>query len=341
MLPKKRSSGVLRALAAVIAMVATTLTLGTASAESTTTAAEDRPTIAFLVPMYRDHQYGLNYVESLKDAAEEKNVNLLVMNSGYDAAIQSSQMKIAIARDVDGIVLWPGLSGAEQPMLVQAQRANIPVAISNSQPPESLDEDLYTSFTGPNDQRIGELQADELARVLGGEGNYVYISGPPGNAAGVNRQLGFENGVEKYSGLKLLGSQPGNFDQNMSQTAASALISRFGDQIDAVVTPDDIAAAGASQALKAAGMTDGVVLLGHNFAPVGKTMIENGEMTSTLFQSPCWDSHQALQSMLNVLDGKEVEKEIHMPLPVVNEDNIEEFTPYGCFPDGYPGTEIQ
>lgn len=334
MFHKKQRSGILRGLAVAGVIVATMIGSVPLATAQTTTAEEERPSIAFLVPMYQEHQYGLNYIDNLKEAAEEKNVDLLLLNSRYDAAVQSSQMKIAIARGVDGIVLWPGLSGAEHPMLVQAQRAGIPVGISNSKPPEELDESLYTSFTGPNDQRIGELQADELARVMGGEGNYVYIGGPPGNAAGVNRELGFKRGIENYPGLNLLGSQPGNFDQNLSQTAASALISRFGDEIDAIVTPDDIAAAGASQALRAAGMTD-VVLLGHNFAPVGKTMIENGQMTSTLFQSPCWDARQALQSILDVIDGKEVEKERYMPLPVVNEENIDEFTPYGCLPEDY------
>ena len=325
-----------RRVALAIAVCAATVLTGTAcGAPGAATDNEDWPTIAFLVPMDRNHEYGRNYVSSLRKAAEEHHVNAFVMNSNYDASVQASQMKIAIAKKVDGIVIWPALYGAEQPMLIQAQRAGIPVDISNSQPPEDLDTGLYHAFTGPNDQRIGELQGKELAKLLGGKGTYVYIGGTPGNAAAINRQIGLEREMANHPDIKLLGSQPGNFDKNQAQTAGSSLISRFGNQIDALVTPDDIMASGAAQALDAAGMAGQVKLLGHNYAPVARSLLENGSMATTLFQSPCWDSTHALTTMMDVLAGKDVPPVSYMPLPVVTKDNLDEFTPNGCLPEGY------
>ncbi|WP_301850209.1 sugar ABC transporter substrate-binding protein [Rhodococcus pyridinivorans] len=332
MLQKHRIRRITFALTASLA----TMTAATAcGAPGVPTDNDDWPTIAFLVPMDRNHEYGRNYVSALREAAEENHVNAFVMNSNYDASVQASQMKIAIAKKVDGIVIWPALYGAEEPMLVQAERAGIPVNISNSQPPEILDPSLFHAFTGPNDQRIGELQGKELAKLLGGKGTYVYIGGTPGNAAAINRQIGLEREMANHPDITLLGSQPGNFDKNQAQTAASALISRFGNQIDAVVTPDDIMASGAAQALEAAGMAGKVMLLGHNYAPVARSMLEKGTMSTTLFQSPCWDSTHALTTMMDVLNGKDVPEVSYMPLPVVTKDNLDEFTPNGCLPDDY------
>src|SRR5699024_4944718 len=147
---------------------AVALTLTGCSGSPSSALENDRPEIAFLVPMNQDHPYGKSYVDNLEEAAEDRGVDLLVLNSRYDAAVQASQMKIAIARDVDGIVLWPGTYGTEEPMLVQAERAGIPVAISNSYPPDNLDNDLFTGFTGPDDHRIGSLQAEELNDLLDG-----------------------------------------------------------------------------------------------------------------------------------------------------------------------------
>ncbi|WP_247601630.1 sugar ABC transporter substrate-binding protein [Gordonia paraffinivorans] len=332
MLQKHRIRRITFALTASLATVTAATACG---APGVPTDNDDWPTIAFLVPMDRNHEYGRNYVSALREAAEDNHVNAFVMNSNYDASVQASQMKIAIAKKVDGIVIWPALYGAEEPMLVQAERAGIPVNISNSQPPESLDPSLFHAFTGPNDQRIGELQGKELAKLLGGKGTYVYIGGTPGNAAAINRQIGLEREMANHPDITLLGSQPGNFDKNQAQTAASALISRFGNQIDAVVTPDDIMASGAAQALEAAGMAGKVMLLGHNYAPVARSMLEQGTMSTTLFQSPCWDSTHALTTMMDVLNGKDVPEVSYMPLPVVTKDNLDEFTPNGCLPDDY------
>lgn len=228
--------------------------------------------------MDRNREYGRNYVSALREAAVEQHVNAFVMNSNYDASVQASQMKIAIAKKVDGIVIWPALYSAEQPILIQVQRAGIPVNISNSQLSESLD--LFQAFTGPNGQRIGELQGKELANLLQGKGTYVCIGGTPGNAAAINRQIALERQMANHPGITLLGSQPGNFDKNQAQTAASALISRFGDQIDAVVTPHDIMASGAAQALEAAGLTGKVGLLPHGLEILAEKL---GRITETHF----------------------------------------------------------
>ncbi|MFC9790356.1 sugar ABC transporter substrate-binding protein [Rhodococcus sp. NPDC127528] len=313
-------------------MAATAVLLtGCSSTPSASTASAERPQIAVLVPMDKNNQYGRNYVSSLYQAADELGVDVFVMNSNYDATVQSAQMKIAIAKRVDGIVLWPALHGAELPMLLEAERAGIPVNVSNSEAPPEADAH-YHVFTGPNDVRVGRIQGEQLARVLGGKGNYVYVSGTPGNAAAINRQNGLFDALKAYPGITLLGSQPGNFDQNIGQGAASALLSRFGDRIDAVVTPDDVSATGAAQALQAAGLTGKVKLIASGYYDTAPPMLRSGALSVTLFQSTCWDSGHALAAMLDVLADRPLPKKTYMPLPVVDRESMDQYSPFGCLP---------
>jgi ribose transport system substrate-binding protein len=296
------------------------------------TAASKQFTIGVLVPEENQNAYSASYSANIKKKAESLGVKITVLNSDYNAATQQSQMDQLIAQKVDGIILWPAVAGTTSTMLLAAKKAGIPVNISNSV--VSADEkDLYKTFTGPSDTRIGENQADIVNTLLNGKGNAIIIEGQPGNSAAAGRLNGFKDQIaSKAPGITILGSQPGNWQQAEAQTATSNLLTRFGDQVNVVVTADDVMAAGAAQAISNAGLTGKVLLVGSGYYEVTPPLMKSGQQTATLFQSPCWDAVHAMKEMLAVLNGETVDKEYLMPVPEVTKDNMGDFTPMGCLP---------
>lgn len=293
--------------------------------------ASEEYSIGVLVPQENQGAYGAAYAANIRQKAESLGVSVTLLNSDYTAATQQAQMDQLIAQGVDGIILWPAVFGTTSSMLLAAKKAEIPVNISNSIVSEE-EADLFNTFTGPSDTRIGSDQADIVNDLLGGEGNIIVIEGQPGNTAAIGRLNGLKDQLAEVApGITILGSQPGNWLQAMAQTATSNLLTRFGDQVDAVVAADDVMAAGAAAAIKNSDVAD-VALVGSGYYEVTPPLIENGEQTATLFQSPCWDAVYALEKMVDVLDGKDVDKEYLMPVPVVTVDNMADFTPMGCLP---------
>jgi len=321
------------AVVSVLALLASAC--GTSSNNSTggsTSGSVKHYQIGVLVPEENQNAYSAAYSSDIKKKAATLGVTVTVLNSNYTASIQQAQMQQLIAKKVDGIILWPAVFGTTKTMLLAAQRAKIPVVISNSIV-SPLEKELFRTFTGPSDIRIGNNQADVVNKLLNGKGNVIIIEGQPGNTAATGRLNGFKDQIAKVApGIKVLGSQPGNWLQAMSQTATSNLLTRYGSQVSAVVTADDVEAAGAGQAIAIAGMTGKVKLVGSGYYEVTPPLIQNGSETATLFQSPCWDAVHAMQAMNSVLKGETVDSEYLMPVPVVTKDNASQYTPMGCLP---------
>lgn len=329
----KVASKVLAALVGVSALVAVT---GCAAGDgSAGDGSDDKLTIGVLVPQQDDGPYGAAFAKQILLAAEEADVEVTILNSRYDAATQQSQMDQLIAKKVDGIVLWPAVEGTTQSMLLKANQAGIPINVANSAVSEE-ERELYTTFTGPSDYDIGATQAELLNEILGGEGNIVVIEGVPGNAPTIGRSEGVQETLKKIApGITVLGTQPGFWQQAKAQTATANLITRFGSEIDAVVASDDVMSPGAAQAIAAAGLSDSIVLIGAGLYETTPALITSGDIDATVFQSPCWDGFEAIDKIIKVVKGEAVEDEYIMPVPAVTIDNLDEFEPMGCLPEGY------
>lgn len=287
-------------------------------------------TIGLLVPEDAQNAYSTAYVMDMQKEAKSLGETLTVLNSNYTASVQQSQMQQLIAQKVNGIILWPAVYGTTTAMMLQAKQANIPVDVSNSVVGPS-DASLFHTFTGPSQTRIGVQQADEIKTLLNGKGNVVIIEGQPGNTAATDRLSGFEQEIAKVApGIHVLGVQPGDWLQAMSQTATADLLTRYGSQVNAVVAADDVEAAGSAQAIKAAGLTGKVKLVGAGYYQMTPALIKDGEETATLFQSPCWDAQHALQEMNDVIEGKQVASEYLMPVPTLTAANASNYQPMGC-----------
>ena len=286
-----------------------------------------------LIPDPLAQAYAASYVQVMKKEAAQLGVNVIIDESNYTASVQQSQMQELIAKKVNGIILFPAIYGTTASMLTQAKAANIPVNISNSvvSPQEAP---LYHTFTGPSNVHLGELQAKLVNKLLGGHGNIIYITGQPGNSTAIQREQGLKSGLAK--GITILGTQPGNWLQAPSETATANLLTRFGSKVNLVVAADDTSAAGSAQAIKNAGLTGKVKLVGSGYYQVTPPLMKSGQESATLFQSPCWDAVTAMQKMAAVVLGQSVSKNYIMPLPSVTQSNYKKFTPMGCL----PGTSV-
>jgi len=286
--------------------------------------------IGFLIPQENQNAYSAAYAANVREAARNAGVKLRILNSNYTASVQQAQMKELIAKRVDGIVLWPGVAGTSLPMLLAAEAAEIPVNISNSAVSEE-EAPYYHTYTGTDDFAKGKKQGELVAKNLNNRGNIMVVEGQPGSGPAINIVKGLKAALAEVApGIKILGSQPGNWQQAKAATATANLLSRFGGKVDAVVASDDVMAAGSAQAIKSAGVQDEVELFGMGYYTMTPPLLESGAQTATLFQSPCWDGVVALKAMIGVVKGEDVPEEIIMPVPEVEKGT--DFEPNGCFP---------
>ncbi|PZO80247.1 MAG: ribose ABC transporter substrate-binding protein [Mesorhizobium amorphae] len=274
------------------------------------------------------HAYATPANEALQARAKELGLEVLTLSQNFDVQTGTEQMNTCIARKADGIILWPLDPQAYIPGLARAQQAGIPAILINS-PMGDQAKPFIKSFTGPDVYEEGEMAADSLDAALGGEGAVVVIAGQAGNGTTIGRVGGFMDRLkEKNSKIEVLDTVNADFDQQKALVASRDLITRFGDQIKGVYANDDTMARGFIDAWKEANAGKPTPpIVGINGQKDAFESIRSGEMYSTIVQSPVEDGKLAIETMAEILDGKEVKDRLPIPLTVVTKENVESVEP--------------
>ncbi len=274
------------------------------------------------------HAYATPANKALEARAKELGIEVLGLSQNFDVQTGTEQLNTCIARKADGIILWPLDPQAYIPALARAQQANIPAILINS-PMSDQAKPFIKSFTGPDVYEEGKMAADSLNRALKGEGRVIVIAGQAGNGTTIGRVGGFVDHLKELgSKIEVLDTVNADFDQQKALVASRDLITRFGDKISGVYANDDTMARGFIDAWKEANPGKPTPpIVGINGQKDAFDSIKSGEMYSTIVQSPDEDGKLAINTMSEILDGKDVKDRIPIPLTVVTKENVETTKP--------------
>ncbi|MBJ3761833.1 sugar ABC transporter substrate-binding protein [Maribius pontilimi] len=274
--------------------------------------------------------YQTTYEQAFIAAAEANDmVETVVLDAGGDVARQIAQMEDLIQQDVDAIIIWPTNGEAVIPAVRKASQADIPVIVTNSNIAEQ-GQDFIASFSGPDNitqgSRSAEIMCDKFKEMgIESEARVVQISGQPGYTTAIERAKGFEDRLpEVCPDVTLVETQPGDWNREKSQQVMEAFLVKY-DDIDGVYAGDDNMGVGALNAAKAAGR-DGIIFVGATNFSVGYEAMEAGDYWGSIYQSPVDDAEAALQTAIDVLEGKEVPKLNYFDTPKITQENMSEFS---------------
>jgi ABC-type sugar transport system substrate-binding protein len=296
------------------------------TAEETTDVAAGDQTVCY-VTAAEAHPYVTPANDALDVAADGAGTEIIRLSQEFDAQTGTDQLNTCIAREVDGIILWPLDPAAYVSGLAAADAAGIPTVLINS----PMDEEglaLADSFTGPDTYEQGIISANQMNELLGGEGKVVIIAGQAGNGTTIGRTDGFTEELERLgSNIEVLATVNADFDQQKALVASRDLITRFGDDIDGVYANDDTMARGFIDAYKETGGDSIPLIIGINGQTDAFQSIRDGEMASTILQSPDADGKLAMDTMLAILAGETVDARIPLELFVIDSSNVDDFEP--------------
>ncbi|RTQ98909.1 sugar ABC transporter substrate-binding protein [Halomonas nitroreducens] len=269
--------------------------------------------------------YQTTYESAFENAADElDNVDVVVLDAGGDVARQIGQVRNLIQQRVDAIIIWPTNGQAVIPAIRQAHRAGIPVVVTNSKIAEA-GLDYIAAFSGPDNVQQGASSAEMMCEALDGQGQIVQIAGQPGYTTAMERSKGFEDRLaEACPDVEILETQPADWNREKAQRVMENFLTKY-DDIDGVYAGDDNMGVGALNAAKSAGRAEDIAFIGATNFAVGYEAIERGEYYGSIYQSPVDDAEAALQTALDVLEGKEVPKMNFFETPKITADNLSEF----------------
>ena len=311
-------------------MTAATLLLSTSILSPRFASAKAEGAKIVILTVSQECEYCAIHQRSFLEAAKAAGLTVDTKINNFDPATQATQVDQVIAQKPDAIVLWPSDASAIVPSLRKIKKAGIPLVITNSMPDKKYSE-YWDVYTGPNDTGNGEQAAKAMIRGFtekgfGAAGTVFVIEGVPGTPPQIQRLEGFKKTLEKEApDIKIVGVQPGNWDQTKATEAAAALFTQHPD-VKGVYAQADNMLAGVIVAAQRAGLDPSkVVLVGSNCSIEGVHAISAGTQYATVLQSPVDDGRYAAEAVVDLLNGKKGDPIRYLPNPIVTKENLPEY----------------
>ncbi len=255
------------------------------------------------------------------------NINWVGPEKEDDRQQQIAVVDNQVLNGVSGIVLAPLDAMALRRPVRDAVRRDIPVIIIDSGLQDS--EDVYTSFIATDNREGGRIAGREMGKSLEGKGRVVLLRYMEGSASTTNREEGFLESLKEFPGITLVSDeQYAGATRAQAQQASENLLLRFKDEqgiltIDGLFCPNASSTYGMLQALRRQRQTGEVIFIGFDSDDPLVKGLEQGEIHGLVVQNPFKMGFLGVKIMLDLLQGKPVEKRIDTGVTFVMRQDLE------------------
>ena len=303
----------------MLAIFALLLGAGTLSA-----LAQEKKLVAIIVPSPENP-----FFKAEADAADAKAKSLgydtLVLVHNDDPVKQDQLFDSAIARKAAAIILDNAGADATIAAVKKAKSAGIPSFLVDR---EINATGVAVAQLVSNNYQGATLGAEEFAKLMGEEGDYVELIGKETDTNAGIRSKGYNDTLSQYPKLKKVASQSANWNQAEAFQKMQTIIQQFPN-IKGVISGNDTMALGAYAALKAAGKGK-VIVVGFDGSPDVAESIKASEIRATVLQPVVRLSElaaeQADQYLKTGKTGQDEKQSIDCVL--VNPDNVTKYSSF-------------
>jgi ribose transport system substrate-binding protein len=231
---------------------------------------------------------------------------------------QMSQVEDVIVKKPNAIVFTPVDYKALIPSIEKMNAAGIPVVNVT----DHMAGGKLVSYVGIDDYKVGVATGEALMKALGGKGNVVIIEGVKGSLSNQDRTRGLTDAVKAHPNVKLLATQPGNFQRLNALQVMENMMQSF-PQIDGVLAANDAMAIGAIEALEAANRK--AIVVGINGTKEAVDAVKAGKLLASGQADPFMQGCLATTIAIRHLRKQAVPAEMRLKPSVIDASNYKEF----------------
>ncbi|SEG01410.1 ribose transport system substrate-binding protein [Caloramator fervidus] len=251
---------------------------------------------------------------SMKEGAEKKakelGYEIVILDSQNDASKERSNVEDLVQQGISVLIINPTDSDAVANSIAVAQQNNIPV-ITVDRAANGVE---VTCHIASDNVKGGKLAAQFILDKLGGKAKIVELQGIPGASATRDRGKGFHEVVDGNANVKVVASQPADFDRQKGLNVMENIIQANPD-FDAVFAHNDEMALGAIKALNAANKK--ALVVGFDGTQDAVDAVKSGEMAATIAQQPDVMGSLAVENAVKLIKGETIPKQIPVDLKVI------------------------
>ena len=307
---KKRLFGTMLLLASFVLLAACSMGTTTDTNKENNQAAGGKVTIGLAISTL-NNPFFVSLKEGAEKAAKTAGAELIVVDAQDDTAKQISGIEDLIQKKVSVILINPTDSDAVVSAVESANQAGIPVITVD----RAANGGTVVTHIASDNVKGGQMAGDYILKAIGGKGNIVELQGKAGTSAARDRGEGFHKAVDGKDGVKVVASQPADFDRAMGLSVMENILQSNSD-IQAVFAHNDEMALGAVQAIEAAGKK-GIIVVGFDATADAVSAVNAGTMSATVAQKPELIGQQAVETAVKVAGGEKVPTAIPVELELV------------------------
>lgn len=254
----------------------------------------------------------------VKKEVEARGDILITLDPILDVDKQNEQILDLVEQQVDAIFVNPIDAKKIAVGLKACKEANIPVIIVDA---PIYDETLVDCSIASNNYEAGVLCAKDMMSKKE-RANIILLEHISAKSA-VERIQGFVDTIGDNSNYQIINRGDCDGQIELAMPLMKELLEQTPN-VDVVMALNDRSALGALAAIESVKKND-VLVYGVDGSPDVKELIKKGLICATAGQFPVKMGQLAYQKAMELLMGKEVEKEIVVPVELINSDNISNY----------------
>lgn len=243
-----------------LALFACSQSAASPTAHQVATAAKSKKTYADIIigfaQLGAESEWRVANTKSIKETAEQLGIELRFSDAQQKQEKQIEAVRKLIIQKVDVIGISPIVETGWEAVFQEAKAAGIPIILVDRR--AAVSEEIYATYLGSDFLEEGRNAARELAKLVHGKANLVELVGTLGSAPANDRYKGFREVLQDYPGMRIIGSQSGDFTHARGKEVMEEFLKTYGNKITAVYAHNDDMAIGAIQAIEAYGLKPGM-----------------------------------------------------------------------------------
>ena len=276
-----------------------------------------------VVPKGTAHEFWKSIHAGAQRAADERGVEIIWKGPQVenDTAGQIDTVRTFITKEVDGICLAPNHSQSLMEVVDEANASNIPVVIFDSGLAAGA---KFLSYVATDNFHGGQLAAQTLAKAIDEKGDVVLLRYRAGSESTEQREEGFLAEIKNYPKINVVSSdQYGEATTQQALEKSTQLLLKYGDRIQGIFAVNESNCNGMLEALKNSGHSGRIKFIA--FDPSEKLVdgLRTGEVHGIVLQDPVSMGYQAVCTMVDHLDGKQVPAKVPTGEYVATRENID------------------
>lgn len=264
----------------------------------------------------------------IKADLEKRGFTIMQAISDQDQNKQFEQVKAAIAKKVDGIIIVPTDSNAVIPAIRAANKANVPMVFFNRPPAKSSAHSVAIQADNLTLAYNAVHYSCGVAKASGKKHKAAILIGDLGDPNAIQRRDGFDKATSEFKDvIDVVARIPTEWNADKAFAGLTNALQANPD-ISFLFTSSDFMIPQIKQALQAAnkwapiGADNHVIFTGFDGFPVAYQLLQDKYMEADGVQNLFYETKLAINAILDLRAGKTVAPLLLDPGVVVTQDNM-------------------